>query len=158
MKRNSITQEVEDKKKTLTNSKQRIKRTTRKVKENTEVKWGIRVEEENEEEQFTNEDSNSAKKEKGKAREEAEKSGTKKKSKKGIIPELDGTHELDDAENIALKVREQDQMSSTENNKDSPNKELNEICSHKGVEIISAHKEIKIAKEIDKEEALKTEH
>lgn len=34
-------------------------------------------------------------------------------------------------------VREQDQMSSTKNIRQSPNRALHEICSHEGVDILS---------------------
>ncbi|MCD9644555.1 hypothetical protein HAX54_032837 [Datura stramonium] len=52
-------------------------------------------------------------------------------------------------------VREQDQVSSTENTKHSPNRSLHEICSHEGVKINIVLEERNTSKEVDKYDHLK---
>lgn len=56
---------------------------------------------------------------------------------------------------MTILLRDQDQMSSTENLRHSPNRTLHEICSHEVVDIINAQKDINTTKEVDKGEQLK---
>ncbi|MCD7465865.1 hypothetical protein HAX54_002055 [Datura stramonium] len=143
-----INKEVDNSPMPQTFSKQRTEGTCKSQKGNSSLQWGIRVEEEQEAEEkilFEEDIQRNVVEIVSQAAETGSSIETEVRNEggEGDVDEKQDdqdkaiSHSPNVIEYRSLAVREPNQMSSTENTRQSPNRDFHKICSHEGIDVMS---------------------